>query len=174
MNTSRKESVWVTLFLLFFCLVFVLISFTYKLKERFIPLSVGIAGLLLAALLLLGRRFPKLISKFELSMVDNFLQKDHSKTVRTKSSKDEQHTNRKLIEIYAWTIGFLVLIYFLGFLIAIPVFMLAFIKIHGHISWTKTIAVSAVTWVLIYALFEMMLKAELFRGLLFDAYIPPL
>jgi hypothetical protein len=173
MKTSRKESVWVTLFLLLFCLVFVLVSFTYKLKERFIPLSVGIAGLILAALLLLGRRFPKLISKFDFSMVDNFLQKD-PKTARTKALNDEQHTNRKLMEIYAWTIGFLILIYLFGFLIAIPVFMLAFLRINGHIPWSKTIAVSAVTWALIYALFEMMLKAELFRGLLFDAYVPPI
>ena len=97
MKTILKESVWVTLILLLFCFVFTAVSFSYAPKERLIPLSVGIAGLLLSALMLLSERYPELIRKFDVS-ADNLIRTDTAKNVTETSSRD-QTPIRKTLQI---------------------------------------------------------------------------
>ena len=65
----------------------------------------------------------------------------------------------------AWVAGFLLVIYLLGFIIAIPSFIIAYMKSHGT-RWLVAITSAILTTVLIYVLFELVLGVILYRGLL--------
>ncbi len=66
----------------------------------------------------------------------------------------------------AWVVGFFLAIYLLGFIIAIPLFILSYMKSHGT-GWLTTIIFTILTPVLIYGIFELALKVDLYPGLLF-------
>ncbi len=65
----------------------------------------------------------------------------------------------------AWVTGFLLIIYLLGFLVAIPSFIIAYMKSHGT-RWLVAITSAILTTVLIYVLFELALGVILYRGLI--------
>jgi len=63
-------------------------------------------------------------------------------------------------------VGFFVAIYLLGFIIAIPLFILAYMKAHGT-RWLAAITFAILTPTIIYGIFELALGVVLYRGLLF-------
>ncbi len=67
----------------------------------------------------------------------------------------------------AWVAGFFLAIYLLGFIIAIPVFILAYMKSHGT-RWLAAIAFAILSPLVIYGVFELALRVILYRGLLFS------
>ncbi len=66
----------------------------------------------------------------------------------------------------SWVVGFALGIYLLGFLVAIPIFMLAYMRWLGT-RWLTVIISAIVTPAILYGLFEIALKTVLYRGLLF-------
>ena len=69
-----------------------------------------------------------------------------------------------------WVLGFPLAIYLFGFLVAIPVFILGFIKLRGR-SWAIAVTIAAITTVIIYGIFELGLKSDLWEGLVFRWHI---
>ena len=65
----------------------------------------------------------------------------------------------------SWVAGFALGIYLLGFLIAIPIFLVAYMRRLGT-GWRTTILVTIVLPGILYALFERVLHIILYRGLL--------
>ena len=66
-----------------------------------------------------------------------------------------------------WVVVFALAIYLLGFLISIPLFIILYLKRHGT-GWLKSIIIGAVTTAVLYSAFEIALKIDLYRGLLFS------
>ena len=67
----------------------------------------------------------------------------------------------------AWLGGYALAIYLLGFIIATPVFVLSYLKLHGT-GWLITIIITVVTTAFVYGVFELILRITLYRGLLFS------
>ena len=67
----------------------------------------------------------------------------------------------------AWVVGFFLAISLLGYLIAIPLFILSYMKSHG-IRWGIAIILTILAPLLAYGIFELALGVELYRGLLFQ------
>lgn len=65
----------------------------------------------------------------------------------------------------AWVVGFVLTIYLVGFIIAIPLLILSYMKSHG-ISWLATIIFAVLTTGIIYGIFISALRLELHRGLI--------
>ena len=89
---------------------------------------------------------------------------------RKSSEADSAQTETKgtnLGSVLGWVLGFPLIIYFLGFFIAIPLLLLAYIKLRGR-SWVATITIAVITTALIYGVFEFSLKADLWKGLIFN------
>ena len=172
MKTNPKGSFWTTLFLTAFVLLICLASLSYGPKEKLIPLIIGVGCLVFCALLLLGEKFPQLVRSFDVSVHD--LMRDRLTKKNSASAAVDPAVARKTVAISLWALGYLILIFLVGFHIANPLFLVLFLKISGKISWPKTLILTVITWGFIYGLFEIMLKQEIFRGLLFDAYMPPL
>jgi len=70
---------------------------------------------------------------------------------------------------FAWILGFLLGIYFIGFLISIPLFIFSYLKLHGK-NWLISVTLAAGAIVLIYLVFVVALKLNLFPGIVFGGY----
>lgn len=67
-----------------------------------------------------------------------------------------------------WLVGLVLLIAFFGFFVGLPVFVFALLKFHGRESWKFSILYTVVFWVLVYGLFVVLMKSQLYPGVVFD------
>ncbi|MFC1917597.1 tripartite tricarboxylate transporter permease [Chloroflexota bacterium] len=164
----RKGSFWFTMLLLIIALTFVLGSFDFDARGRAIPLLIGIPAIILAAILLIGEKYPGLIARFNVSM-DSIAKV----TEGGKAKSKETDVGRKVLSISSWIAGFVVSIFFLGFAITAPLFTFLFLKIHGRADWLKTAILTLAVGLVIYGGFERLMEANLFKGILFGEFVPP-
>ena len=171
METSRGRFSWVTVSLLAFILCFLLASLGYSPKERMIPLVIGVPTLLIGLLVLAGEKFPAIMKKFEVSLED--LVSEKASESGAVPAQRPVILTREAVGVSAWGTGLFLGVYLVGFYIAIPLFLLLFLRIQGGIPWMKSLLFTVGTWLFIYALFNVLLSEELFTGMLFGAYVPP-
>lgn len=66
-----------------------------------------------------------------------------------------------------WTAGFVALVAAIGFIAAIPVYTIAFMRLQGRMAWRRCAVaaglIAAVTWIV----FEQLLRYNVFEGALF-------
>ena len=74
---------------------------------------------------------------------------------------------KRTIAIIIWTLGFLVLILLVGFPLAVPIFVFAYLKIAGGEPWTLTIVLTVISWVSMEGLFNRFLHIPFSEGLIF-------
>ncbi len=75
-------------------------------------------------------------------------------------------TGRGYLLAFTWVTGFVLTIYLLGFLVAIPLFIVSYMKSHGT-RWRTSIIFGIITLTIVYFGFERGLDITLYRGLLF-------
>jgi len=71
----------------------------------------------------------------------------------------------KYIRYIIWLVGFSLAIYLVGFVIATPVFVVAYMKRHGA-SWFAGITTAVIYTIIIYVVFNFTLKADLYKGII--------
>jgi hypothetical protein len=74
---------------------------------------------------------------------------------------------KRTIAIIMWTLGFLALIVLVGFPLAVPIFVFAYLKIAGQEPWTLTIALTTISWLAMDGLFNRLLHLPFPEGLVF-------
>lgn len=74
---------------------------------------------------------------------------------------------RVYLRVGAWVVGFVLAIYLFGFILAIPLFILSYMKSHDT-GWLVSIVSGIITTVVLYGVFELALRVELYRGLIFS------
>ncbi len=75
----------------------------------------------------------------------------------------------KEIRGFSWLALLLVLLYLLGFLVSVPVYILAFLRISAERPWKDSIIISASATLFVYLVFVQLLEYRLFAGILFGA-----
>lgn len=73
---------------------------------------------------------------------------------------------RRELSAWAWVMGFFMVVYTLGFGIAIALLAASFVKRDGR-GWPTAITFAVLSTALVYAVFELGLGVKLYRGLLF-------
>jgi hypothetical protein len=76
---------------------------------------------------------------------------------------------RETLIVFAWLVGFMVAIYLTGFIISTLLLVFLYLKLHGF-GWVKPIVTAVLAAVTIYAIFIAVLKADLFPGILVEAF----
>src|SRR5437016_1401787 len=74
---------------------------------------------------------------------------------------------RRTAIAFGWMLGFFAAIALLGFNIAVPLFMLLYLKLQGREGWPVTIVLTLAVWGVFYGLFEMLLHLPFPAGWLF-------
>ncbi len=67
---------------------------------------------------------------------------------------------------FAWLVGFGLAIYLIGFLVAIPLYVCAYMKSHGT-RWPAAIITGALLPAFCYAIFVLILDMKLHKGVIF-------
>lgn len=89
-----------------------------------------------------------------------------SKTDVAERKKDSMQVKKGYASSAGWIAGLFFGVYLLGFLIATPIFVFLYPKLHGR-GWGISVALAAVFLVLTYILFVLGLRIHLYSGVLF-------
>ena len=154
---KNEEKIFM-IFLLIIMLLMVFSSFNYSGGSQILPLTSGIFSALIVGFLVIMSLFPKVIS---------FYQKFETKSVLSEDVLNVDEKKREL-SVIAWFSGCTAAIYFLGFLIGIPLFLFMFLKIWAKESWLLSSVLAAVVLGVVYFAFIYIFRVPLHSGILFS------
>ena len=125
-------------------------------KAKLFPLVIGIPLFCLAAAealwIVFGRRGTRqAAADFQLS-----------------TDQAPEVARRRTAIAAAWTVGFFVLIVLVGFQIAVPVLVFAYLKLQGKEGWIFTTVFTAAVWAFFYGLFDLLLHLPFPPGVLLE------
>jgi hypothetical protein len=118
-------------------------AFTYPAKAGFVPLVIGIPGTLLCLV--------QLITEIR-----------HARQGLAPPKRDV----RREWVMYGWIVGFVVTVVLLGFMLAAPIVLYAYLRFNAKEPRWVAALIAAGGLALIYGVFEYALQVELFEGLL--------
>ncbi len=163
-----KGNIIFTLALLGITLFFVLGSFGYDPLARQLPLLVGIPVGVLLVLQILMQLFPKSFSWLERMDSRQVIQVDQSLAAQAKAVRAVREEKGRELEYYVWTGLFLLAIYLVGFLTAVPLFLVGLLYLRLKEKLWVSLVVAAVMWVVGYIGFIKLMEVPLFKGILWD------
>lgn len=73
---------------------------------------------------------------------------------------------RRVIETFSWIAGFIVLVFLLGFPVAVPLFMISYLTIQSRIGGLQSMILTAGAWGLFYFLFQRLLNLQFEDGVI--------
>ena len=137
-------------------LLMVFFSFNYSGGSQILPLISGIFSALIVGFLVIMSFSSRIIS---------FYQKFETKSVLSEEvlSADEK---KREVSVIAWFSGCTAVIYFLGFLIGIPLFLFLFLKIWAKESWLLSSVLAVIVLGVVYFAFIYILRVPLHGGIL--------
>jgi len=126
----------------------------WPMKAKLFPLVIGIPLFCLAAAELMWAIF----GKEPASQAADF---------KLSEGQPREVVLRRTLLAAAWAIGFFVGIVLLGFQVAVPVLVFAYIRLQGKENWLFTIVFTAAVWAAFYGLFDVVLHLPFPPGVLF-------
>lgn len=135
------------------------LSRDYPAVSRRVPLVIAIMGLIFCLSLLIrdtimARRRPSA---------------EQAVSTKHDEKKAEAPTKREYAMLL-WLSILLGVILVLGFWVGIPFFVIAFMRFFGHESWKLSTACAGGTWISLYLIFHVALKASLYGGIIDVAF----
>jgi hypothetical protein len=83
------------------------------------------------------------------------------------STENAPAAMRRTLITLAWLLAFFAGIWLLGFPVAVPIFVFAYLKFQGRESWVTSIGLAAGAWAGFYGLFVRLLHLPFLNGVLF-------
>ena len=156
----KKESLSVILFLLIFISILFFMTLGYKPRTRLVPLIVIIPTLILGLVVLAGEIFPRIRKMFEVDLfhMGGALEEDEF--------EPKWSEGKGFLIIFSWFLLLSLLIFLVGFLIAVPICVFLFIKYCGKRTWSKSLILPAVIGIFLYCFFNVFMRIELFNGMI--------
>lgn len=157
-------------------LVAVILSFQYSPTARLVPLVIGLPTLALMVMQLVLDSLPaarglKDLGKRDVFGADRYLKErkaGHRGAAGGSGPGPAQPDGQvRLFQALAFVLGLAVGIYLLGFLVAIPLVLLVFLRWVSRESWVSAFLTTLVTSAALYVTFVVFLKVRLFEGLVF-------
>lgn len=152
----RKKDVFFLLFLLVVLIAGLVASLGYPYRARFFPLIIiSLCGVLVLVELL--KAFIPIL-KTEPGNQDIKISEEAVDT--------EKHQPLKFLFTMVWIGVFALVLWLFGFVVGLPLFLLAYVKMHGE-KWRWALILPAMMFVIVYVGFVIVLKSPLYEGLLF-------
>jgi Tripartite tricarboxylate transporter TctB family len=162
-NISFSTALTFIMFLIFTSMV--AISFDYPSKARFMPLVVGIPGIVLCLIQLA-------IDLFRSPAADTASSVGQSIAAASapESSHQEElpefgpHTARQEVIMWSYFVSFIAGVILFGFYISVPIMLLTFLRRQGEASWKFALAMAVIATLALYLMFGRLLGIELHPG----------
>jgi len=162
-NISFSTALTFIMFLIFTSMV--AISFDYPAKARFMPLVVGLPGIVLCLIQLA-------VDLFRSSAADTSASVGQSIAAASapESSQQEElpefgpHTARQEVVMWGYFVSFIAAIILFGFYISVPIMLLTFLRRQGEASWKFALALAIAATLALYLMFGRVLGIELHPG----------
>ena len=71
---------------------------------------------------------------------------------------------QRAIGIFLWITGFILLVFLADFPVAVPLFMISYLKIQSGIGWLQSVSLTAGAWGFFYLLFQRLLHMQFEAG----------
>ncbi len=149
---------------------FLVLALGYQPRARLVPLIIAVPTLLLTlfqflidAIPAVGRRFS-FFQEYDLFGIDAGRAAEPAADSRSSSS-----VFRRELSFASWLLLLVALIYFIGYLAAIPLFMILFMRLRTSERWLITLSITAVTWAFVYVVFILVMGAPLHEGVVWNA-----
>lgn len=144
---------------------FLLLSLNYQPRARLVPLIIGVPTLLLTLFQLLIDMIPAVGRRFSFFQDYDLFGIETSRAAEpAQESRPSGSVFRREINFAAWLLLLMALVYFLGYLVAIPLFLVLFMRLRSSESWLMTLSITAVTWAFVYIVFIVVMGAPLHPG----------
>jgi len=152
---------------IFFSLLAV-ISLEYNPRARSIPLGLGLIGSFMIFMQLLVDAMPKLKRKLRFisqsSLLDTERKPKESKVTEKPAAKQETgslHEWWRLFRVLLWLTGFIVLLAYVNYLIAVGAFTILATRLEAGESWKRSIILGLSLCAGFYLLFDLLLQAQI-------------
>lgn len=152
------RSVWPAVAIGAIAAIFIVWSFQYSPQSRFVPLIVGFSMLVLALLDLASRTRTRLGEYVRTAAGADFANPELKHTPPVK---------RELTQA-GWIVGCVVAMMIIGILPAVPLYVLASMRLNGRRPWKEAVIAAAAAGLFTFLVFEVFLSYELYRGVFVD------
>lgn len=132
----------------------VITALKWPFRAALFPVIIGISVFFMAIAELLLNLFGKKEMVVKEAAVDFSLSEGMDKALEI----------RRTLVIFAWIVGFFVLVIFFGFTIAVPLFVFLYLKLQGREGWGTSLIFSVSAWVFFYGLFIWLLNTPFQEG----------
>lgn len=177
----RTDAILFDLIIFGFFLVLAVLSSAYNPRARSIPMALGILGSVMMLIQLLVDVLPGLRSKLHFVGATGLLategsarrkgpEKPHSEGIPPSDQAPPLSTGNglstgaewwRVLRVVAWLAGFIVLLAFTNYLIAVSVFLVLVTRFEAKESWKRAILLSVCTNLGFFILFDLLLKVQL-------------
>ena len=146
-------------------LVFLVLSLDYQPRARLVPVIIAVPTLLLTLLQLLIDMIPAVARRLSFFQEYDLFGIETGRAVEpSEESRPSSTVYRREFSFAAWLLLLMALIYFLGYLVAIPLFLILFMRLRSSESWLMTLSITAATWAFVYVVFIVVMGAPLHSG----------
>lgn len=155
-----------TLLLLLLMAVLIVYSFEYGWTAQSIPLVVGVVVLVMALLQLLSDSFSSFgkhlpfIKQTGVLMEDKMQQQFEDGNVIAPENTEEDYEWPKVFTVFLWLIGFVILLAFTSYWIAVPLFLFFFLRLAGKAKASVSFGISLGIGLFMFILFDVILGAR--------------
>ena len=138
---------------------------------RMVPLKVVVPTMLFVVLQMLFELVPGLAQKFSRFEKLRFVKSEQIRErtlISSGAAVMENSRAKRELRMFAWILSLPVLIYIVGLLTAIPIFIFFYLRWNSKESLRFSLLMTAGTWIFIYGVFVLTLKVNLYEGLLWN------
>jgi Tripartite tricarboxylate transporter TctB family len=155
-----------TLLMLAIFVIMVTIAWGYPPDARFAPFVIGIPGILitLGQLIIDARDLRRSTSARRAGV-------GSKAAAQTVPAGQEPSVIKRELTIFAYFFGLVAGVVLFGFWIAIPAFIMLFLRFHEREKWLFTISLTACSSIVLYLLFDRVLSIALHEGFVTSAVL---
>lgn len=146
-----KASLILATGILFFAVAGVIIAMDWPLKARLFPLAIGIPVLCMAA------------AEVVWGLLDPAARSE-AMEFRLSEQVPGRSQMRRTLAAVAWLVGFLAAIVLLGFPLAVPFLVFAYMRLQGREGWVLSGIFALALWGVFYAVFDQLLHLPFAAG----------
>lgn len=161
-NISFSTALTFIMFLIFTSMV--AISFDYPSKARFMPLVVGLPGIVFCLIQLAIDLFRSPAADTGTSVGQSIAAASAPESQHEELPEFGPHTARQEVIMWGYFVSFIAGIILFGFYISVPIMLVTFLRRQGEASWKFAIALAIAATLALYLMFGRLLGIELHPG----------